>query len=111
QRARQVVDAVVVEVLERAQRDRLAGTGHAADDDEPRRRVPRRPFPGRIHRRYHGGCRRIWCAWRSRNVCARSMALVFRTWLRTAASTSTARLRPGATGIVVCGTFVSSTSR
>src|SRR6185437_6081847 len=39
QRRGQVVYAVVVEVFERAQRDRLAGTRHAADDDEPAHRV------------------------------------------------------------------------
>ncbi len=113
QRAGQVVDAVVVEILQRAQRYGLAGAGHAADDDQARCGILRSgAFPGWSHARgYQGGWRRIWCACRSRKVCAGSMPLVFSTWLRTAASTSTARLRPGATGIVVCGTLVSRTSR
>ena len=38
-------------------------------------------------------------------VCAGSTPLLFSAWLRTAASTSTAMLRPGATGMVIIGTL------
>ena len=42
-------------------------------------------------------------AWRSMNSRVESMPRVSRMWLRTAASTSTARLRPGATASVTVG--------
>ena len=47
ERRRQVVDAVVAEVLERAQRHRLARAGQPAHDDQARRRHGRRARRGR----------------------------------------------------------------
>ncbi len=59
QGAGQIVDAVVVEVFERAQRNGFARTGHAADDDEFRRhRFGRVGCAGH----HQAGCLRIWCA-------------------------------------------------
>ena len=77
---RQVVDAVVVEVFQRAQRDGLAGAGQAADQDQALARLARSTRRGRrceVQRRvYHGEVLRIWWAWRSMKVCAGSMPLL-----------------------------------
>src|SRR5690606_25832314 len=97
---RDIVRAVVVQVLERLEGDRLSRTGQAADDDQGGRR-------GRVH-----GMR---CSnrllWRAMNIAAGSMPLVRRICRRVAASVSTARLRPGITGRVISGTSRSSTWR
>src|SRR5690606_4767789 len=91
--------AVEAEVLERAQRDRLARAGHAADDDQQGR-------GGGVH----VARSRKWL-WRAMNAAAGSTPLARRMCTRAAASVSTARLRPAITGMVIVGTSRSSTRR
>src|SRR3954469_4505597 len=81
----QVIDAVEAAVLQHVQRDALARARQAADQDE-------------LHA--YSSCWRICCCWRPRNSCVESMPRSLRISFLTAASTSTARLRPAATGIV-----------
>src|SRR5204862_6258891 len=84
---RQVVDAVVARILEHPQGDGLARAGQPADEHQ-----------------LHYSPSSICCFWRARNSAVVSMPRSLRMALRTAASTSTARLRPAATGMVTFGT-------
>ena len=81
QRDRQVVDAEVAEVLERAHRLRLAGAGQAGEDDEAMRRRAPRPRPrARAARRSRAGARR------RRARCAAGSASSSASAVRSAAS-------------------------
>ena len=123
---RQVVDAEVAEIFERADRLRLPGPGESRQDDESPR-APTRPPAAR-----HGTAppvarvtRVLPCSTSSSDVdvrrgspsraasrradrrdrAPRSGPRVRSSWLRAATSTSTPRLRPGATGMRISGTF------
>src|SRR5258706_5499134 len=90
---RQVVDAVVAAVFQDFQRDALAGAGESADEHQ-----------------LHYWSFSICCFWRARNSAVESMPRSLRISLRTAASTSTARLLPAATGIVTLRTVTARMS-
>src|SRR6185369_9569792 len=92
QRRGEVVDAVIAGVLENVQRDALARPGEAANENE-------------LHQRSSSSS--AFCSsrlWRATNSAIESMPRSLRIWLRTAASTSTARLRPAATGMMTLPT-------
>ena len=125
QRGRQVVDAEVAEILQRANRLRLARSGQTGEDDE-RRAAPGCAWPGlrssalfaRLLRRLSSSAASrldllvFFVRRRRRGACSRSDARADRrargrrggraarsSWLRAATSTRIAMLRPGATGI------------
>src|SRR5688572_7377459 len=82
----EVVHAKEARVLERLQRHALPGSRHARKEDQLHYSNSSRLPPA--------ASLRITASWRAMNSRVESMPRVIRMWLRTAASTSTARLRP-----------------
>src|SRR3982751_6567255 len=78
---REVVDAEEMRVLQRLQCHALPGAGNAREQDDLHQASP---------------SPRITSSWRLMKSAVELMPRVMRIWLRTAASTSTARLRPRA---------------
>ena len=133
QRRRQVVDAEVAEILERADRLRLARSGQPGEDDERLAAAPRAPSarcrPGVFARRLRGARSRASprrlparaprrprrrrapspLAAASARAARRASRAAWwprarSSWLRAATSTRIAMLRPGATGMRISGT-------
>ena len=87
-----VGNAIEAAVLQDVQRDALAGPRQATDQNQLHYCSPSGSLP------FMPAC------WRARNSAIESMPRSLRISLRTAASTSTARLRPAATGMITLRT-------